>query len=172
MPSKLTALLALFLSFLFTVSCDGSPRASSVTLTNQDSLEFLVMESDMIAIVNIAGGAEKPRILSFGDMPNKVNATVLSVIKGDEGVDSIKLYSEPQNPPPDAVKSSVVLRKGRHLVFLCKNGDGYKPTTRFSLLEVFNDRVYPIWKQKGNSSEITSGYPLREIIKEIENLAK
>jgi len=168
MSYKKNIALITFIFFVLVVSCDHKEDLGShVALTSTETLDFLVGHADLIAIVQIVGGTEMRRITSSVDMPQKAKAIVLSVIIGVEDDRNIILESVPKYSRPGAIKSTVLLRNGRYLAFLNQDDSKYKPTTMFSLLEVSNDKVFPIWKQSGSNREITTGYLLNNIIDDV-----
>ena len=160
-------LLAVFAGS-YTEASPGVP----ITRTHQETLKFLVANSDMIAIVNLSGGTYKKRVTSSGDLPQKVNAKIFSIIKGSEIAANIEIVSTPKYPSPGSILSSVVLRNGRHLVFVAKKGEIYQPTTGFSLLDIFRNKVHPVWKERKNPLELSTGYELEKILNEIDNEIK
>lgn len=168
---KLIIILTTCLFFQLDVSCNTiETRGQPISYTQQETLSFLVKESDLIAIIRIRGEIGENGIPRFEDKPKQVNAEIVSIIKGQENIKSISMLDSPKFFPPEVIKSSIVLRDGIHLVFLTREGSLYKPTTCFSILDVFRGRVYPVWKQKEDGGEITSGYPIEQVITEIESV--
>ena len=161
---------------LSTASCETFPdtKGKPYTPTNLDTLQFLVSNSDLIAIVNHSGGTDKPKPFLF-TMPKKVDAKILSIIKGGEDREEIEISCNPKNLNPNVIKSTMILRNGKHLVFLCKTGENYQPTTSNSLLSVFNHKVYPVWRpdqykeseDAPDGLKVSSGIELGEILEEI-----
>ena len=145
------------------VDTEGAP----ITLTEQETLNFLISNSDLIAIVYQYGGTEKPKPSLFSKLPEKVDAKILSVIKGEEDRESIKISYTPKHLRPNVVKSFMILRNGKHLAFLSKDGENYQPTTAHSLLNISNNKVYPIWRpdQYKESEDAPHGYKVSHGIK-------
>lgn len=144
-------------------------NSTNIPITDQETLGFIVRHSDLIAIVEFDQDAKGSILLTFFNISDPILARVANVIKGTERLNTIKIYSETKFPAPGALKNKVIFRRGRHLVFLCKADNGYRPTTRFSVLDISNDRVYPIWKQN-NNGEFQYGYPLEDIIYDINKI--
>lgn len=157
---------------LLVISPANIAHAEPITPSHNETLEFIVANSDLIAIVNISGGTNKRRPFFSKDIPSKVTAKIFSVVKGEEKKDKIEIIPSPMFLTPGTVKSKVILRNGRHLVFLSNKNNEYQPTTIFSLLDIFKNHVYPIWKESESENEITSGYDLNLVIKEIQKEIK
>jgi len=180
MIRKLTKIVStIFICILlFSAGCDNpinpiDTKGKPVELTDRETLPFLVDNSDLIAVVLLSGGIDKPKpSLLFDDIPKTVDAHIFSILKGVEPRKSVEISNSPKFLG-QAVKSIMYLRNGKHLVFLSKSGDRYQPTTRYSLLDVSNNRAYPIWrpdqyKEEGpNGIKFSSGFPLNEVISEI-----
>ena len=160
------AIIILLFSLLIT-SYQNVYAGQPIRHTEQETLEFMVKNSDIIAVAFITGGTDKLRITFWKDFPEKANVKILDVVKGDKSMKNIEIINEPKFTRPGSVKSTVVLRNGHYLVFLAKTGDKYQPTTGFSLLDIFKNNVHPIWKQKGIGNGISPGHKLQSVIKEI-----
>jgi len=162
----------------YLVSCDNKPEGKPVTLTDQETLNFLVTKSDLIAIADCSGGYDKPKLSFFSRLPEKVNAKILSIIKGKEDRNTIEIFCTPMHLRQNVKDSIHILRNGKHLVFLSKNGEQYSPTTSFSLLDIHNNKAYPIWRPDQynetlpDGSKVSSGIDLKEVIDDIENEIK
>lgn len=169
---KTLSIILCFLPAIF--GCDNLPQGEPIKRTEKETLNYLVANSDLIASVDILGGTDKPRV-SFSDIPKKVNATIISIIKGIENRDKSGIVSTPKNISSGALMSAVVLRNGKHLAFLSMKGEVYQPTTGFSLFEIFNNKVHPIWrpdqyKETGpNGMKVSSGIDLKEVLQEIRD---
>lgn len=162
--------LGVFLFIQLATTCAGLEGQSvAVPKTETEQLSFLVKHSDLIAIIKISKGSPNRRFSLFG-MPKQVEAEILSVISGIEKQEVIKINTSPRFVRPRSIFNYVYLRKGRHLVFLSKEENSYKPTTRFSIIEILFNKVYPIWKQDEETdvNEMSAGYSLNEIVDEIK----
>ncbi len=161
--------------FLFSLLADTSTASGSeqrnVPVSEQETLKFLVDHSDIIAIVRFDKTVNDSLFSLFFSGSNPTASKVEKVIKGDNISDSIPIYSETKFPAQGALKNKVVFRQGRNLVFLCRDGKYYRPTTRFSVLEISNNRVYPIWKQNDDMNGFQYGYLLSEIVRDIKEMS-
>lgn len=164
--------------FNFTLGHKGIP----VEPTEQDTLDFLVNHSDIIATVLISGGTDEDSPSLFTNyFRKKVDATILTMIKGDKNINNLSISNSPEFQGyfngVKVIKHIVTLRNGKHLVFLCKSGDVYKPTTGLSLLDISNNRAYPMWHPEQYDHELpgqpgikfSNGIPVTETIQEIKN---
>ena len=164
------SLLGVFLFIQLTTSCVSEEgRSTPVPITQTEQLSFLANQSDLIAIVKISKGSPNRRFPIFF-MPKQVEARILSVISGIEKREVIMIDTSKRFVRPGTIFNYVYLRKGKHLVFLSKEGDSYKPTTGLSIIEIMFNKVHPIWKQGEMNSvnEMSVGYSLNEIIDEIK----
>ena len=154
---------------------EGKPLA----LTYQDTLSYLVANSDLIALVTMSGGLKSGENLSwFSSPPKKVRAEINTIIYGEEKRSAIEILSEPKHLGSGVVMSFFFLRNGDHLTFLSSSGEQYQPTTRSSLLHIFNGKLYPTWRKdhysetRPDGQKISSGVPLEKVLKEIDNEIK
>ncbi len=169
MVLKILIMLTSCLFYQAGLSCNANESIGKpISYTNQETLSFLVKQSDLIAIIQIREGIDENSIALFEDKPKQVNAEILSIINGIENNKHIKIFDSPKFVPPEVLKASIVIRTGTHLVFLSREGSSYKPTTRFSVLDVFRGRVYPVWNQTLNENGVASGRILDLVISEIE----
>ncbi len=164
---------ASLLLVLFVISgCNNSQSGMPHKLTDMDTLSSLVHNSDLIAVVDISGGTDEARA-SWRNMPKEVSAYIESVVKGSDKNKTIKIANNPKNSFPGSVMEVVVLRNGRHLVFLSQDGGTFKPTTGKALLDVLNNKVYPIWRPDqyneigSDGIEFSRGIGLDEVLEEI-----
>jgi hypothetical protein len=180
METKLVQIFVLLsICSLFFIGCENrlDTKGKPITLTHKESLEFLVTKSDIIALVTISGGTDKPKPL-FLNSPDRVYAEIHSIIKGNEDRKTIELLSEPKYLNPNVISAKIILRNGYHLIFACNNKDYYQPTTEFSLNQINNNRVWPIWrpdqyKEIGpNGEKASKGLNLDEVIKDIKEKLK
>jgi len=108
------------------------------------------------------------------------NAKLIKIIKGKLNYTNIKISKTPKNLYNGAIWEHVHLYNGLHLVFLCGSGCEYKPTTGLSVMEVFNGRVHPAWKNSikyrpTNSNipvELSMGDDIKLVTNEIENIIR
>ena len=140
-------------------------------LTTQDTLSYLVENSDLIAVVNITGGVERSKGGIPNNIPESVSASVVDVIHSNDNRSLLELNI--QNSPHKQEKGTsftmMALRDGRNLVFLVYQQDGsYKPTTGFSIVSVnSSDMLMPIWKQGESKEEYSKGFSVDHIKNEI-----
>ncbi|MFT5700882.1 MAG: hypothetical protein ACI8ZB_003767 [Desulforhopalus sp.] len=154
---------------------EGRPLA----LTYQDTLPYLIANSDLIALVTISGGLESRENLSwFSSPPKKVRGEINTIIYGEEKRSAIEIFSEPKHFNSGVTMSIILLKNGGHLTFLSSSGEQYQPTTRSSLLHIFHGKLYPTWRKdhysetRPDGKKISSGVPLEKVLKEIENELK
>ncbi len=175
--------LAIFVLFCAIAIYSCNPRKNDegkpLELTTQDTLSFLVENSDLIALVTLSGGLKAGENLSwFRSPPETVKAEINTILSGEENRTIIEILSEPKHLEADVVMSIILLRNGYHLAFLSSNGELYQPTTRGSLLNVFLNKLYPTWRTDHYNEtgpdglKISSGVTLEEVLKEIENEIK
>jgi hypothetical protein len=171
--------ILLFYSFLL-LGCENQieTKGELVSLTELDTLQFLVKNSDIIVLATLSGSTDKPRPSFFFGTPKSVQANIDTIIKGEENLDVINLTSHPKYLDKYVIQSTVILRNGYHLIFACKSEKIYQPTTSNSLYDVLYGNIYPIWRPD-QYTEIgpdgmkgSRGIPLEEVINEIKNEIK
>lgn len=144
----------------------GKPEGTPVVPTKFDKLEFLIPNSDLIAIIQITDGIDpnkgRPPIKRYS-----VIASVKRVISGDSIPKQISITNASAFKNDNVVSDYMALYNGYHLAFLKKQDSFYKPVSRFAILEITHNRIHPIWKKDGTNTGMTSGYDLEEIIYEI-----
>lgn len=149
---------------------EGKP----VVRTNQDTLSFLVKNSNLIAIVSLSGGVEKTyKPTLFNRPPKKVKGIIERIIKGSTEKKEFELLAEPKHRTPDSIYEFVLLKNGKHLVFLSIEKDQYRLTTGSSLLDILYNKVYPTWRDDhykvGPDGVLGSyGVDLEEVVSEIK----
>lgn len=165
----LTILFVFFGATQMATPCNGVSQTNTlIPITEQESLQFLVEHSDIIAIIEIYNGIDGKNTVRFNDAPKEVNAKIILNIKGEKTNDMFQILSKPKFLPLEVKKSILALRNGKYLAFLSRDNTQYLPTTRYSLLDITNNRVHPVWKDTVRTSELTSGYSLDEIIADIK----
>ncbi|WP_136810749.1 hypothetical protein [Desulfosediminicola flagellatus] len=139
-------------------------------------LTFLVTKSDLIAIAFLSGGLDKGKNLSFfKNPPKRVEGRIEQIIFGDQNIESVTISSKPKYLSENVIDMITFLRNGRHLVFLSKSGDLYQPTAQGSLLDFFNNNVYPTWRTDHytridtDGTPLSQGVPIEQVIKEIKD---
>jgi hypothetical protein len=162
MPMKNYLIYFTFVAALI-IGC-GKPEGTPVVPTKIDMLEFLVPNSDLIAIIQINDGVDKPE----SSMKRySVIAEVKRVIIGDSTIKQVSIINASYFMDDNVVKDFITLYNGMHLSFLKKQDDSYKPVSGSAILRVAHNRVHPLWKQDGTKTGMTSGYDLDKIISEI-----
>ena len=140
-------------------------------LTTQDTLPYLVKNSDFIAVVNITGGVEGFQGGVPNSIPENVSASVVDVIHSNNNRSplEINIQNSPHNSEKGNYFTIMALRNGRNLAFLVYQQDGsYKPTTGFSIVSVNgSNMLMPIWKQVESEEEYSKGYSVTSIKNEI-----
>ena len=159
----------LITSLLLLAGCQQN-ESQVYKLTERDSLNFLVSNSDLIAVVDILDGSDVSP-----DAKNKLYENVRASIQetilweGSE-LKNITIHYEPFYKLDSASIEYVFFYKGLYLSFLKYEGENnFKPTTGNSLFAIFGaNRVEPIWKQcLGNKEAMSTDYKLSDIISEI-----
>lgn len=164
------------LSLLFVVaatcSCDDKDiEIEDYHLEYYDSLEYMVVNSDMIAYVEMLTGASESGREQSLVIEKEGVARTKSILKlnSSEVVDGNKIVID--SVPAVATESGfrIILRKGLHLVFLKQGHDGQlHPLTPNSIIYVFNNNLYPIWKQGNNTDgKLSTGFTVEVINGEI-----
>lgn len=138
--------------------------------TQFDMLEFLVPNSDLIAIIEIHDGIDKYKAKPTTKRYS-VNADVKRVIIGNYHINKISILNDSYFKSQDTIATFITLYNGEHLAFLKKDNNFYKPVSGSSILDVAYNRVHPLWKQSGTETKISSGHDLEEIINEINSIA-
>jgi hypothetical protein len=175
---KIFAILLLCTCLLLGCENQIDRKGEPVSLTEKDTLSFLVKNSDIIALATLSGGTDKPRSSFFFGTPKSVKVDIDSILKGNENQKIIELTSHPKFLGETVIQSTVVLRNGYHLIFACKSEKKYKPTTSHSLYNILYGNLYPIWRPDQyteivpNIGKVSKGIPLEEIIDEIKNEIK
>lgn len=134
------------LIMLALLGCSNEPVGKPIERTFQESLEFLVGKSDLIAIVEITRGEDDIKIPSLSEPPKLVDGRIIRLIKGHEASINITIQNQPEHLRPNVILSSMAIRTGRHLAFLNGEEGQYKPTTSLSLSEINLNKVHPIWR--------------------------
>lgn len=177
--NKILAIILLYCIFLL-LGCENKidTKGEPVSLTEFDTLPFLVKNSDIIALATLSGGTDKPRPSFLFGTPKSVKVDIDTIIKGEKNLKTIELTSHPRYLDINVIQSAVILRNGYHLIFACKSETNYQPTTSNSLYDVLYGNIYPIWRpdqytEIGPDGEKGSrGIPLEEILNEIKNELK
>jgi len=161
---KNTFAYGIILAFLV-LGCEDKPRDGVYRATEIDSLNFLLKNSDLIALVNISDGMPATDKAATG-FKEAVYAQVVEVIYGDPQSGLIEILNTTVYTEPGIVEHKLYLRNGEFVYFLKKYGKSYKPLTPFSTVRFRNGKGAPIWKQDktGTMPEIDRA----EIIKEIK----
>jgi hypothetical protein len=162
--------LILLAAFQIVVLLNGNSKAvplgeREVQLSEQDTLKFLVRESDLIVIVDIQLANVIDKIKRGVGLSSAVDAHVVTVVSGREANINIKIEAETKFPDKGSLVTFVNFKEGKNLIFLSKDGEEYRPTTGSSVLDVWKSRVYPVWDYKDGY-----GTELKQVIKEIESM--
>lgn len=145
--------------------CTASSGSSDVRLSEKDTLEFLVKNSDLIVVVDIDDDSFGSFLKKIMHITASVNVKVVTVIKGLETRKVITIFAETKIASPDSIASIIKFKNGRNLMFLSKEDQSYRPTTRFSVLDIWENKVYPVWDYKDGY-----GTDLKEIISNIDRI--
>ena len=145
--------------FLLESNCDvlSTIVEHEVQLSSQDSLKFLVKESDLIVVID--------KIKKNVGLFTGVNAHVVVVISGRETNEDIRIMAKTKFPDKGSYLTFVNFQEGKSLIFLSKEGNVYRPTTGSSVLNVWESRVYPVWDYKDGY-----GTGLGQVIEDIKNM--
>lgn len=170
--------LILIILILVISGCRGSfeDNETPVKHTEKEALGFLVDNSDLIALVTFSGGTNKSKPLFKS--PDKVSGKIHSIIKGDENRQDVDFVASPKYVNQGIHNLSIILRNGYHLVFACKVGKNYQPTTAYSFHQASGGKIWPIWKpeqyneQGPNGRMYSSGIDINKVIPEIETEIK
>lgn len=160
-----------FLYILLVLGCEDKPPDNVYRATENDSLSFLVKNSDLIALVKISDGmppTDKPT-KEFKEM---VSAEIVEAFYGDTENKEIKILNTPVHTTPGIVKHQLCFSNGEFIYFLKKFGSSYKPLTPFSIVRFVKGKGVPIWRQAktGSMPEINKGEIIKEINESIEQM--
>lgn len=179
--SKVTLFLTLIffvvlaLRFVFFT---GSPpeitgEAVPYTPTHQDTLKFLVDNSDIIAVVEISSANDIGQQW-FLDSSSVAQARILSLYFKNEQIPEnesvITIIPEPASKPMGTSVVAMFLKNGKNLVFLKKIENHYKPITAHAVMSIMNnDNVLPIYKSTETEYKdgFSSGFSLEVVKQEI-----
>lgn len=140
--------------------------------TDQDTLNFLVSNSDLIAIFTTLEGTDPGpkggKDFSWKDVEVKIETVIYGTKKAN---DIIKVINTPYITKPDSLFH--MTRLGSDTMYLCflkntKDHFEYKPLTGLSCPRIYgNYRLNPVW----NKSE-TEDMAIEEVINNIKILIK
>lgn len=159
-------ILILFVLFF---GCEDKPQDNVYRATEIDSLNFLLKNSDLIALVNISDGLPATDKAAT-EFIEAVSAQVVEVIYGEPQSSLIEILNTSVYTERGIVEDKLYLSNGEFIYFLKKAGESYKPLTPFSTVRFRNGKGGPIWKQDktGSMPEIDKAEIIAEIRKTIE----
>ena len=158
-----------FLFILLVLGCENKPPDNVYRATETDSLNFLIKNSDLIALVKISDGIP-PTDNPAKEFREMVSAEIVESFYGDTENNEIKILNTPVHTTPGIVEHQLYFSNGEFIYFLKKIGSSYKPLTPFSTVRFRKGKGAPIWRQDktGSIPEINKV----EIIKEINESIK
>ena len=171
----LTIIIVGLLLLRFVISLNQGDETSDripYSYTEKDTLSFLLKNSDLVAVVFIEGGNDVGQN-SFQKIWDPVDATLISTVWQKENMptppEKFKIEPTPFFQDKGVLASQLFLRNGENLAFLMETKERhYKPTTGSSVFDVYNQgNVLPIWKERSIGDEMSPGFPLEQIKKEI-----
>jgi len=171
--SQLLLVITIFLIFPTSCKQEGNHKQtpiSSANINGKPSLDFLVKNSDVIAIIDIYDAPAEGLTSKFKTTA-VASASKIKLLKGYQK-NSIKIKATPYYKEKGSMFEIAILQSGTNLEFLKKvaNSNNYfQPTTGLSLLGVFEDKVQPIWKNVKGKYKL-NGEQLTPIETEISNL--
>ncbi len=117
--------------------------------SERDSLEYLVENADLIAVVDIANSIEvskpPPR-----NLPPVERASVIRVLKGNAKPNTtISISRLPSVLPKGVSHTELALGNGRHLAFLKIDINSFAPVTDHSVLR--EPSSSPIWRRDADT---------------------
>lgn len=134
-----------------TTGCEKEYKRATYRQSSNDTIEFLVANSDIIAVVDIIGGIQKGEVKKNSTFLTKsAKAKIDKILKGTKNSqDVIYISHQTLHNSPGDLKTLVSLRNGEYIAFLINAGEVYKPLTPFSLIEIYSssNQGRPIWKQ-------------------------
>ena len=143
----------LCLTVLLTSSCRQEGRPVVRPHSERDTLEYLVSEADLIAVVDIADSFDASKA-PHGNLPPSVTASVVKVLKGNRTAgSSITISRSPALLPQGISRSVMALGNGRHLAFFKSKSDHFLPITTHSVLS--SDHVTPIWRRDSDTEALS-----------------
>ena len=151
------------------LGCEDKPPDNVYRATEIDSLNFLLKNSDLIALVNISDGMPSTDKATT-ELKEAVQARVVEVIFGEPQSSLIEILNTTVFTEPGIVEHKLYLSNGEFLYFLKKVGNSYKPLSIFSTVRFRKGKGAPIWKQDktGSLPEIEKAEIIAEIRKAIE----
>jgi len=162
--------LCILILALIISGCEGKPKDNVYHAKEIDSLNFLIKNSDIIALVNILDGVQ-PTDKPGTEFKDAVTAQIVVLIYGKSESNPIKILNTTVYTTPGFDVNQLYLSNGEFIYFLKKFGSSYKPLTPFSTVRLRNDKGAPIWKQDkaGSIPEIDKGEIIEEIKESIGN---
>lgn len=155
--------------FLLILGCEDKSRDNVYRATEIDSLNFLIKNSDLIALVNISD-AMPPTDMPAKEFKDIVSAKIVELIYGDTKYNEIKILNTTVYTTPGIVEHQLYLSNGEFIYFLKKFDSSYKPLTAFSTIRIRNGKGAPVWRQDktGSMPEIDKVEIINEIKENIE----
>ena len=170
------SILIWFFLVLIFLGCEKE-KPEKYVLTEKDGMEYLLDNSDLVAVVNISGGSRLGESDPLLDSVNEVEAEVTRIILNEgsslELGNLINIYSSTYRNDKNDGYSFIVIRNGMGLVFLKELPDGcYSPLTNFSISNfIAGNNVLPIWKND-EVSGFSKGFDIEVIVGEMEQYLK
>lgn len=160
-----------FLLIHLVLGCENKPPDNVYRATEIDSLNFLIENSDLIALVKISDGMP-PTNMPATEFKEVVSAEIIDSLYGDTDKNEIKILNTPVHTIPGIDEHQIYLSNGEFIYFLKKFGSSYKPLTPFSTVSFRKGRGAPIWKQdkSGSMPEINKSSIIIEIKESIEQM--
>ena len=171
---KYKMLICFLLSLqLLMIGCDNNYEDSyeKYVPDKYDSLSYMVSKTDFLAVVNIKGGSERFGESNSNEISEYVDAEIVDIIYKRKDLDlgnSVKLSRYPHIKKPNTYGSFVIYTNGMTLIFanIEKNRICY-PTTIKSVMSIYNNTVFPVWKIEESEKTNNYDYDLSDIKNEI-----
>ena len=121
-------------SLMLLSSCRQEGQSVIRPHSERDSLEYLVANADLIAVVDIADSfdaSKRPR----GNLPPTERASIIRVLKGNaKPYTTVTISRSPSVLPRGVSRTVMALGNGRHLAFLKIEKNSFAPVTDHSIL--------------------------------------
>jgi hypothetical protein len=162
---KITILLIVCLSFM---GCQQN-EAVLYQPTKQDSLNYLVTNSDLIAIINTTDGHKRfTNEIDFSKLT--FHSEVVHQLHGQAETNIVIDVSPEGKSNQSYLGAMALIRRGDSLAFLKKiSGNKFRPLSEFSVITIYDGILSPVWKTKQGTSKFGGfEFALDEILSEVK----